>query len=112
MVDPEPVDDAVSHEPQRQRVRGLEHLRVLLAHRGQVVDVEEPPVAAGFSSMSKNFARSDGSLQNRFASSVAMWLGTMSRTTPRPASRAASTSAKNSSEPPSSFEIEPGSTTS
>jgi hypothetical protein len=64
------------------------------------------------SSMSKNFRRSSGSLQNRFAPSVAMWLGTMSSTIPSPASRAASTNAKNSSEPPSSFEIELGSTTS
>ena len=47
MVDPQAVDDAGADERERQRVRLLEHRRVLLAHGGEVVDVEEAPVAAG-----------------------------------------------------------------
>jgi hypothetical protein len=45
MVDPQPVDDALGDQPQRERVRGLENLGVLHAHAGQLVDVEEaaPP---------------------------------------------------------------------
>ena len=64
------------------------------------------------SSMSKNCSRSFRSAQKRLASSVAMWLGTMSSTIPRPASRTAVASASKASRPPSSFEIDDGSTTS
>src|SRR3954447_15323801 len=46
MVDAQPVDEAVAHEADRQAVRLLEHLGILLAHAGQVVDVEEAAVAA------------------------------------------------------------------
>src|SRR4051794_41959849 len=47
MVDAQPVDEAVAHEADRQAVRLLEHLGILLAHAGEVVDVEEAAVAAG-----------------------------------------------------------------
>ena len=63
-------------------------------------------------STSKYLARSAGSLQYRFDSSVAMWFGTMSSTIPSPASWAVATSARNSASPPSSEETEVGSTTS
>ena len=45
VVDPQPVDEAVSDEREDQLVRLLEHDRVLLADAREVVDVEEPPVA-------------------------------------------------------------------
>ena len=57
--------------------------------RWRRVDVEELARAAS------------GSAQKRLSSSVAMWLGTTSSTMPRPAPRAASASARNSSSPPS-----------
>ena len=41
-----------------------------------------------------------------------MWFGTMSSTIPMPASRTASASAENAPSPPSSREIDDGSTTS
>ena len=47
VVDPQPVHDALGDERERQPVRLGEHLRVLLAHAGEVVDLEEAPVAAG-----------------------------------------------------------------
>ena len=47
MVDAQPVDGPLAHERERQPVRLREHLGVLLAHAGEVVDVEEAPVAAG-----------------------------------------------------------------
>ena len=47
MVDPQPVDQALAHERQGEPVRLGEHGRILLAHAGQVVDVEEAPVPAG-----------------------------------------------------------------
>ena len=47
MVDPQAVDDALAHERERQPVRLLEDALVLLPHGGEVVDVEEAPVAAG-----------------------------------------------------------------
>jgi hypothetical protein len=47
MVDAQPVDGAVADQLERERVRLGEDLRVLLAHAGEVVDVEEAPVAAG-----------------------------------------------------------------
>ena len=46
-------------------------------------------------SRSKNRARRSGSAQYGFASSVAMWLGTMSSTIPSPAARAAAASERN-----------------
>ena len=51
-------------------------------------------------------------VQNRLASSVAMWLGTMSSTIPSPAARAAAASARKASSPPRSVEIVVGSMTS
>ena len=63
-------------------------------------------------SRSKNLARQSGSRQNGFSSVAAMWLGTMSSTTPSPASRAADESARSSSSPPRSSETRVGSTTS
>jgi len=47
MVDPQAVDQAVTHQPQHQLVGGGEHLRILLADAGQLVDVEEAAVQAG-----------------------------------------------------------------
>jgi hypothetical protein len=47
MVDPQPVHGALVDQPQRQRVRGFEHLRVLLADAREVVDVEEPAMPPG-----------------------------------------------------------------
>jgi hypothetical protein len=47
VIDPEAVDEAFAHERDRNGVGLLEHLRILLTHAGQVVDVEEPPVAPG-----------------------------------------------------------------
>ncbi len=47
MVDPQPVDQALAHERQGEPVRLGEHGRILLAHAGQVVDVEEAAVPAG-----------------------------------------------------------------
>ena len=44
MVDPQPVDQALRDERERQAMRLREHLRVLLADAGEVVDVEEAPV--------------------------------------------------------------------
>ena len=46
MVDPRAVDHALAHELEQQRVCLLEHVRVLLAHTGEVSDVEKPPVHA------------------------------------------------------------------
>ena len=45
VVDPHTGDDAGSHQLQQLGVGGREHLRVLDPHPGQVVDVEEAPVA-------------------------------------------------------------------
>jgi hypothetical protein len=47
MVDPQAVDRALACQLQRQLVRLGEDALVLLAHGGQVVDVEEAAVAAG-----------------------------------------------------------------
>jgi hypothetical protein len=47
MVDAQRVDQAVAHQAQGQRMRGLKDLGVLLADAGEVVDVEEAPVVAG-----------------------------------------------------------------
>ncbi len=47
MVDAQAVDEALRHQAQHEGVGGLEDLRVLLAHPGQLVDREEAPVAAG-----------------------------------------------------------------
>ena len=44
VVDPQAVDRAVREQRQDQRVRGVEHRRVLDADREQRADVEEPPV--------------------------------------------------------------------
>ena len=67
------------------------------------------PVAG---SRSKNVARRSSSAQYGFASSVAMWFGTMSSSSPSPAARAVAASARNASSPPSASEIRAGSTTS
>jgi hypothetical protein len=64
------------------------------------------------SSRSKNRRRWSSSAQKRFASSVAMWFGTMSRISPSPAARAACASESNSRSPPSASEKRVGSTTS
>ena len=71
------------------RVRDREHLGVLDAHAGEVVDVEEAPVATRRGSRSKNCARSTRSRQNGFSSDAAMWLGTMSTTSASPAAASA-----------------------
>ncbi len=85
MVDPQAVDEPVAHEREHQLVRLLEHLRVLLADAGQVVDVEEAAVAAGRPGRCRRTARAaPGRPSTRFASSAAMWLGTMSSTMPMP----------------------------
>ena len=47
VVDAQAVDRALADQRQREAVRLLEHLRVLLAHAREVVDVEEAAVAAG-----------------------------------------------------------------
>ena len=47
VVDPQPVDEPLAHERQREPVGLGEDLGVLLAHAREVVDVEEAPVAAG-----------------------------------------------------------------
>ena len=47
VIDADAVDQALADQRQRQRVGLIEHLGTLLAHARQVVDVEEPPVAAG-----------------------------------------------------------------
>jgi hypothetical protein len=112
VVDAQPVDDALAHEPQREPVRLGEHLGVLLAHAGEVVDVEEAPVPARRLVDVEEPRLSAGSDQYRLASSVAMWFGTMSRITPSPAPRTAATSASNASSPPELVEIDVGSTTS
>src|SRR6267142_1198954 len=59
-------------------------------------------------STSKYICRSCRSRQNGFSSTAAMWLGTMSRSTPSPAPA----SLRNSSSPPSASEMWRGSTTS
>ena len=46
MIDPQPVDQPVADELENAAVGGLEDQVVLLADRREVVDVEEPPVAA------------------------------------------------------------------
>ena len=63
-------------------------------------------------SRSKNRARRSGSAQYGFASSVAMWFGTMSSTIPSPAARAAAASERKPASPPSASESRVGSTTS
>jgi hypothetical protein len=47
VVDPEAVDEPVAHEVEHAAMGRLEDIRVLLAQRRQVVDVEEAPVAPG-----------------------------------------------------------------
>ena len=47
MVDAQPVDEPLGDQLEREPVRLGEHVRVLLAHAGEVVDVEEAPVPAG-----------------------------------------------------------------
>jgi hypothetical protein len=47
VIDPQAVDDALPHQRQHEPVRRLEDLRVLLADARELVDVEEPPPAAG-----------------------------------------------------------------
>ncbi len=47
VVHAQPVHEPLAHQAQRQPVRLGEHLRVLLPHAGQVVDVEEAPVPPG-----------------------------------------------------------------
>ena len=44
MIDADAVDATLAQQLERKRMRPLEHLRVLHAERGQLVDVEEPPV--------------------------------------------------------------------
>jgi hypothetical protein len=46
VVHAQPVHDALAREPQREPMRGLEHVGVLLPDGSQVVDVEEASVAA------------------------------------------------------------------
>ena len=87
MVDPQPVDEAVAHELEHLRVRRLEHLLVLDAHAGELADVEEAAVEAGARVDVEELLRSSGSRQNGFSSLAAMWFGTTSSTTPRPAPR-------------------------
>ena len=47
MVDAQAVDEALARRAEHQRVGVLEHLGVLLADAGEIVDVEEAPVAPG-----------------------------------------------------------------
>ena len=47
MIDPQTVDVAVGEQRQQQTVGRLEHVGVLLPQAGELVDIEEPPVAAG-----------------------------------------------------------------
>ncbi len=44
VIDPQPVDLSLLHELQAQPMCGGEHRLVLHAQRGQVVDIEEPPI--------------------------------------------------------------------
>ena len=44
MVDPQGVDDSVSHEVEDEAVASGEDVGILDADRGQGADVEEPPV--------------------------------------------------------------------
>ena len=44
VVDPQPVDRSGFHQVDQERVRGVEHLRVLDPHRRQRAHVEEPAV--------------------------------------------------------------------
>ena len=90
MIDPQTVDVAVGDERQHQTVGRLEHVRVLLAQAGELVDVEEPAVAAGDRvDVEELLAPLEIGPVAGCSSSAAMWLGTTSRTIPRPASRAA-----------------------
>ena len=47
MIDPQAVDVAVGDQRQQQTVGRLEDVGVLLPQAGQLIDVEEPAVAAG-----------------------------------------------------------------
>ena len=63
-----------------------EHLGVLLAHAGEVVDVEEPAMAAGGRVDIEEPLPKLWIGPEAVCSSIAMWLGTRSRTSPSPAS--------------------------
>ena len=91
------------------RVRRLEHLRVLDAHAGELVDVEEAAVASRRGVEVEEPRAQRSSRQNGFSSHAAMWFGTMSSDDAEPARRPARASAAS---PPSSSETRVGSTTS
>ncbi len=59
-------------------------------------------------SQSKNFSRRSASAQKGFSSTVAMWFGTMSSSTPSPAEQ----SSRKAASPPRSSEMRVGSATS
>ena len=76
MVDPQAVDEPLANEPERQRVGRLEHLRILLAHAGEVVDVEEAPVAPARRVDVEEALAQLLVAPEAVRSSAAMWFGT------------------------------------
>ena len=92
MVDAQAVDRPVADQRQRQPVRLLEHLRVLLAHAREVVDVEEAAVTAGLGIDVEVLARAapDRSSSGWRRPSPCGW-GRCRASRPSPASRAAAT---------------------
>ena len=69
MVDPQAVDAGRrATSSSTLRVGDLEHLRVLLAHADEVVDVEEPPVAAGLPDRCRRTALRSAVAHHRFSS--------------------------------------------
>ena len=108
-----PSTEPVAHERERQAVRQLEDLRVLLAHAGEVVDVEEAPVAAGLR-VDVEELRAQlgvGPAAVRVVGRHVVRDDVEHDPQARPRAPRA-TSARNSSSPPSSSEIRVGSTTS
>ena len=113
VVDAQAVDRALARQPQREPVRLLEDVLVLLPDRGQVVDVEEAAVAAGLL-VDVEEARA----QRRIGPVAVAVVGRHVVRARRRGSararraRAAAASASNSRSPPSSSENRVGSITS